>query len=232
MDQPYSRLADMVMDTQYYSPRDPRSYDDTGWTLPALKNLKAMRVTDTSVLDAPMQKVGAIRLAGSVEGTGKTYLINHNTDNTLATFRFRLSNVPMEAAEDSFEADGAKFKAGSFVIRNADRNRLESAAKELGIKIHATSADIKAATHSLAVPRVAMVHNWTNTQNDGWYRVAFDELKIPYTYVADTKRYDSWPAHARRAEAMEEFARDPQPCRAWPGQQRRHPWRPGLQGPR
>src|SRR5205814_4994885 len=27
MDQPYSRLADMALDTQYYSPRDPRSYE-------------------------------------------------------------------------------------------------------------------------------------------------------------------------------------------------------------
>src|SRR5205807_6272486 len=35
--------------------------------------------------------------------------------------------------------------------------------------------------------RVAIVHNWQNTQNDGWYRSAFDELRIPYTYVADTK---------------------------------------------
>src|SRR5437588_3902052 len=41
MDQPYSRLADMALDTQYYSPRDPRSYDDTGWTLGALRNVKA-----------------------------------------------------------------------------------------------------------------------------------------------------------------------------------------------
>lgn len=187
MDQPYSRLADMVLDTQYYSPRDPRSYDDTGWTLPALRNIKSMRVTDTSVLDAPMQKMGRIQPVGGIEGTGKTYLINHNTDNTLATFRFRLSNIPMQAAEDSFEADGSKFKAGSFVVRSADRNQLESAAKELGIKIHATNADVKVATHSLAAPRVALVHNWQNTQNDGWYRVAFEELKIPYTYVADTK---------------------------------------------
>src|SRR2546423_397969 len=187
MDQPYSRLADMTLDTQYYSPRDPRSYDDTGWTLPALKNIKAMRVTDTSVLDAPMKKMSTIQLAGGIEGTGKTYLIQHNTDNTLATFRFRLSKMPMEAAEDGFDADGMKFKAGSFVIRNADRNQLESVAKELGIKIHATNTEMKVATHALAAPRLALVHNWQNTQNDGWYRSAFDELKIPYTYVADTK---------------------------------------------
>src|SRR5438067_4896662 len=56
MDQPYSRLADMVLDTQYYSPRDPRSYDDTGWTLGALRGVKTLRVTDVSILGAPMRK--------------------------------------------------------------------------------------------------------------------------------------------------------------------------------
>ena len=33
MDQPYSRMADMLLDTQYYNVSDPRPYDDTGWTL-------------------------------------------------------------------------------------------------------------------------------------------------------------------------------------------------------
>ena len=63
---------------------------------------------------------------------------------------------------------------------------LEKAAKELGLKVHATNAEIKVATHPLAAPRVAIVHNWQNTQNDGWFRVAFEEQKVPYTYVADT----------------------------------------------
>jgi hypothetical protein len=186
MDQPYSRLADMVLDTQFYSPRDPRSYDDTGWTLGALRNVKTTRVTDLSILDAPMRKVGRIEPAGSIDGQGKTFLIRHNTENTLATLRFRLASVSMEAAEDSFEADGLKFKAGSFILRNADRAQLEKAAAELGIHIHATDASLKVATHPISAPRVGIVHNWQNTQNDGWFRIAFEELKVPYSYVADT----------------------------------------------
>src|SRR5882672_8019554 len=138
MDQPYSRLADTMLDTQYYSSRDPRSYDDTGWTLGALKNIRTVRVTDTSLLDAPMKKSGRVELTGGIDGQGKTFLINHNTDNTLATLRFRLPEVAMEAAEEPFEADGLKFKAGSFILRNADRDKIEKAAKDLGIKIHAT----------------------------------------------------------------------------------------------
>jgi hypothetical protein len=187
MDQPYSRLADAVLDTQYYNPRDPRSYDDTGWTLGALRNVKTVRVTDAAILDVPMQKMGAIEVAGGVSGEGATFLINHNTDNALATLRFRLHDVPMDAAEEPFELDGNKFKAGTFVIRKADRNALDQAARDLGIKVMATKSEIKVATHPLAAPRVALVHNWQNTQNDGWYRIAFESLKIPYTYIADTK---------------------------------------------
>src|SRR6266704_1116935 len=186
MDQPYSRLADMVLDTQYYSPRDPRSYDDTGWTLGALRGVKTMRVTDVLILDAPMRKVGKIDPPGGVAGQGKTFLIRHNTDNTLATLRFRLASVPMEAAEDSFEADGLQFNAGTFILRNVDRAQLEKAASGLGLHIHSTNAALNVAAHPISAPRVGIVHNWQNTQNDGWFRIAFDELKIPYTYVADT----------------------------------------------
>ena len=44
MDQPYSRMADMLMDTQYYNVNDPRPYDDTGWTLGAMRNVKTVDV--------------------------------------------------------------------------------------------------------------------------------------------------------------------------------------------
>jgi hypothetical protein len=40
-------------------------------------------------------------------------------------------------------------------------------------------------THELAVPRIAILHTWTNTQNEGWFRIEFDRLQIPYTYISD-----------------------------------------------
>src|SRR5207245_1423404 len=40
-------------------------------------------------------------------------------------------------------------------------------------------------SHPLAVPRIAILHTWTNTQNDGWFRVEFDRLQIPYSYISD-----------------------------------------------
>src|SRR5206468_2351740 len=72
MDEPYSRVADMMLDTEYYNAHDPLSYDDTGWTLGALRNVKTTRVMDAAILDAPSSKVeGAIHVAGGVKGSGK-----------------------------------------------------------------------------------------------------------------------------------------------------------------
>jgi len=49
MDQPYSRIADALLDYQYWSPRDPQQnvYDDTGWTFGEAANVQVVRVTDT-----------------------------------------------------------------------------------------------------------------------------------------------------------------------------------------
>ena len=53
MDQPYSRIADALLDHQYWSPEDPQKtpYDDTGWTFGELFNVHVVRVTDPKVLD-------------------------------------------------------------------------------------------------------------------------------------------------------------------------------------
>src|SRR5678815_2590476 len=86
MDQPYSRIADALLDYQYWSPNDPQKnpYDDTGWTFPEGFNVQAVRVTDAKVLDASMERVTAdIRSPGGVSGTGTVFAINHNADNAL-----------------------------------------------------------------------------------------------------------------------------------------------------
>src|SRR5438046_3545847 len=92
MDQPYSRMADMLLDTQYYNVNDPRPYDDTGWTLGPLRNVKTVRVKDPAVLDAPMTLLnGPAKATGKIAGTGAAgWVINHNAESALAQLRFRL----------------------------------------------------------------------------------------------------------------------------------------------
>src|SRR6185295_10683152 len=103
MDQPYSRMADMLLDTQYYNVTDPRPYDDTGWTLGALRNVKTVRVTDKSVLQVPMTLLTRdAKITGTVSNVSSpvAWLINHNTENTLMTLRFKLKDLKIAAAEE------------------------------------------------------------------------------------------------------------------------------------
>src|SRR5688500_6153165 len=58
MDQPFSRLADALLDVQYVRGED-RVYDDTGWTLAYLKNVDFTRVANADVLKVPMTLLSA-----------------------------------------------------------------------------------------------------------------------------------------------------------------------------
>ncbi|HEX8069413.1 MAG TPA: M14 family zinc carboxypeptidase [Pyrinomonadaceae bacterium] len=192
MDQPYSRMADMLLDTQYYNVNDPRPYDDTGWTLGALRNVETVRVPSKDVLGVPMQLLTTdARVQGRLVGGGRgTYVVNNNTDNPLATLRFRLKDVKIGVAEESFKLGAQSFNAGSFIIRAegqpADlRARLEAAVAELGLNALAADAAPTVKTHDLGVPRIAILHTWQNTQNEGWFRIEFDRLQIPYAYISD-----------------------------------------------
>ena len=190
-DQPYRILADMYFAVQNYPTANPRPYDDTGWTMQYLRNLKLINVTDKSILSAPMTLLTADAKAnGGVDGSGGTLIIDHNTDNVLMSFRFKNPNVKMLAAEEDFDVNGRKFKAGSFIIANADRSALEPQLKDLGITAVAASTMPTVKTHDLDVPRIGYVHSWSRTQDEGWTRAALDHYGVPFTYFADQKLRD------------------------------------------
>ncbi|HEY6140561.1 MAG TPA: M14 family zinc carboxypeptidase [Thermoanaerobaculia bacterium] len=124
MDQPYSRLADAVLDTQYVRGEE-RVYDDTGWTLGYLKNVDFKRVTDPAILKAPMHL---------------------------------------------WEADAPHpAPAGATLSPLAGRG---------------TGAQRQGEGSQLPYPRIAVMHTWLRTQDEGWWRIAFDSMHVPYTYIS------------------------------------------------
>jgi hypothetical protein len=186
MDQPYSRIADALLDRQYWAPNDPQKtpYDDTGWSFPEGFAVQALRVTDDKVLDVPMEKVsGSVRAPGGVSGDGSVFVINHNGDNALATLRYRLRTADIQAAEEPFSANGRKFARGSFIIRNVSHGDLDRATRELGLSAYAATAP-SVKSHPLRAARVAVMHTWLSTQTEGWWRYALDQLAIPYDYIS------------------------------------------------
>lgn len=192
MDQPYSRMADMLLDTQYYNVNDPRPYDDTGWTLGPLRNVRTVRVKDEKILDAPMAIInGPAKVMGKVEGAGKAgFVVNHTGESAVAQLRYRLREISVSAAEDSFKVGEKSFNPGSYIIK-ADGNpgdltgRLTKEVTDLGLTAIAVDELPKVAQHSVGTPRIALVHTWINTQNEGWYRIELDRLGIPYDYISD-----------------------------------------------
>jgi hypothetical protein len=194
MDQPYSRGADMLLDRQYYSPEDPRPYDDVGWTFGPLYNAVTERVDDVAILDIPMAHVeGGVRAVGTVvEADGATtsgYLIRYNADNNLTSFVFARPNLRMEALRAAVEVNGHTFGPGSFYIPVAGNDRnlariLQESAEAFGFDAVAVETEPAVARHPVARPRIAVVHTWLTTQNEGWLRLGLDEVGVPYDYVS------------------------------------------------
>jgi hypothetical protein len=186
MDQPFSRIADTLLDYQYWAPNDAqtRPYDDTGWTFPEAFGVQAVRITDVKVLDVPMDLVtGDVRPPSGATGEGVAFAINHTADNTLITLRYRLRTADIQLAEEPFEADGVKFGRGTFIIRGVARPDLDKVATELGLKAVALSSVPSVKTHPARAARVAILHQWSSTQAEGWWRQAFDIYGISYDYI-------------------------------------------------
>ncbi len=185
-DQPFRTLADMYFSLQAFSLDNPRPYDDTGWTFQLQRNLEMAIVEDAGILEQPMTRVtGAVMAEGGITGRGSVLVVDHTTDNRLVTFRFRHSAVPMYAAEADFELDGHQFRAGAFVVPNADLASLGASVQELGLSGWATGSMPDVPTHELDVPRIGYVHSWRRTQDEGWVRAALDYYEVPYDYFAD-----------------------------------------------
>src|SRR5712664_3351267 len=149
MDQPYARIADALLDHQYWSPDDPQKtpYDDTGWPFVELFGVKVARVTDFKVLDMAMERVVNVHAPGGVKGDGAVFAINNNAEPALAALRYKMKDAAMEAAEEQFDSSGKKFTRGSLVIRKVSRADLDRAASDLGLQVVALGTVPSVKTH-------------------------------------------------------------------------------------
>ena len=57
-------------------------------------------------------------------------------------------------------------------------------ADELGVQVYAVNDAPSVKTHPARAARVAIMHTWLNTQDEGWFRLGFDHLGVPFTYIS------------------------------------------------
>ncbi|MEK7668819.1 MAG: hypothetical protein AAB409_09240, partial [Gemmatimonadota bacterium] len=200
MDQPYGPLADNFLGIQTYRATDPAPYDDTGWTLGAVRNVVTRPIVDSTVFAQPLTLLtDDVRVRGVLTGADAgraAFLIPATTETNLTLFRFRLRQIRMYAAEDTFSLEGRSFPVGTVVVplggaaRDAERQVL-AALDSFGLTAVAVRQVPTVVRHELDVPRIGLVHSWINTQDEGWVRYAFDRLGIPYSYLSTQQLRDS-----------------------------------------
>ena len=103
----------------------------------------------------------------------------------MISFRYHLKNARMRIAEASFTAEGVTFPAGSFIVTGApaDLQAARAQVESLGLTAAALSSLPTVASHESTVPRIAIYSQWSQTQDLGWYRHAFDQFGIPYDLI-------------------------------------------------
>src|SRR4030095_3143986 len=76
-------------------------------------------------------------------------------------------------AEEEFSSGGKKYAAGTVIAEGVEAAGASS-----------LSAMPQVKTRELRAPRVAVLHTWISTQDEGWWRLALESMGVPYDYIS------------------------------------------------
>jgi hypothetical protein len=180
--QPYGRLAKILLEKQSFPSDAQTTYDDTGWTMGLMSQTKIDEIDDRAVLDVPVKNLaGRYEPAGAVRGSGAVTAILHNGSNHLITLRYRLKDLQFDAIEKPAKAGNTDLPAGTMLVASSPRVTAE--VEKLGLQAVALAAAPDVKKHAVDLPRLAMFSTWGSTQDLGWVRYAFDKFEIEYDLI-------------------------------------------------
>lgn len=180
-DQPYGRLARILLEKQQFPDPSLRTYDDTGWTMGLMSNATVNPIADKAILDVPTTLLEKLTITGDVKGSGSLLAVLHNGANSLATLRYRLRDTKFEAVEQAFKSGETDIPAGSFLLAATPQSEAE--VQKLGLHAVKLATAPSVPRHAVDLLRLAMFSTWGNTQEVGWVRYAFDHFEIPYDLI-------------------------------------------------
>jgi len=188
-DQPYGRLAKILLEKQDFPDPNLRTYDDTGWTMGLMSHVDVKEIADKSILAIAVQPVDKFDVKGTVAGaqTPAAYAIAHYGSNNMITLRYRLKDLKVQAAEQSFKEGNTEFPSGSFIVAASQGKdagaRVKAAVEALGLTAAALAKTPDVPMHELDIPRLAVYSTWGNTQEVGWVRYALDKFEVPFDLI-------------------------------------------------
>ncbi len=187
-DQPYGRLAKILLEKQNFPDPNLRTYDDTGWTMGLMANTPVIEIADKAIFTAPIAPVDKLEVKGEVKGgeaVAAYAIVNHGSNN-LITLRFRMKDLKVQANELPFKSGDAEIPAGSFIIAANQpdaHNKVKMAVEALGLRAIALTSMPNASMHEVDLPRLAVYSTWGNTQEVGWVRHAFDKFEVKHDLI-------------------------------------------------
>jgi hypothetical protein len=160
----------------------------SGWTLPIQMGVRSDRIEQPfTAAHAPVTV--APPPAGSVSGDARFgYLLSprHNA-SAIALNRLLAAGERVHRATAAFQAGGRQWDAGTFVIEAGaqTRQRVESAASELGLPFVGVTARPSVAMRAVSRPRVALYRPWTANMDEGWTRFVLNEHDFDVTTLTN-----------------------------------------------
>ena len=191
MNQPYRNLAVSLLTKQNY-PKEAKfpPYDDIAWTLQYLYGV-TVNQQDTLKYDLKDLKMLTANTSyeGKAEGEGVGYVLNYKTQNTVLPAAYWLKNQNKDAKTIVLDAktnlDGGKdtLAAGAVVFKGITAEQAKKMATQFSFDLSPVRTVPTVKQHEISLPKVAIYHSWTNTQDEGWSRYTFEQRGIPYTSI-------------------------------------------------
>ncbi|TVR52599.1 MAG: hypothetical protein EA421_13370 [Gemmatimonadales bacterium] len=225
-DQPYGPYVRNLMEVQHFPEDAPRPYDDVAWTFPLLYNIEVLEVENREILEGAMTPViDPVSIPGRVRDlSGRTaaawWAVRYEASAHGLQARWELgADRPVYALREALERDEVDFGAGSWLLPLADfpEDEVSAWAERWGLEVAAVSEEAVEGLQRRrqTLPRIALLHTWQNTQDDGAIRFAFDTMEIPYAYLPEDRlregdlrsRFDVilFPEQGRNAGARQIF---------------------------
>jgi len=197
-------VSPQVFEDAYLPP-----YDMAGWTLPYQFGVKVEEAqTPLKAKLKPLEKV--VPPEGKVEGSGRYYLICPKVNNSYKALNRILKNKgKVMRTQDSFEAEGKSYPAGTIIVRSVSELFMDSLAKELFLNIGKAN-EIPVKTYNIKAPRIALYKSWVANMDEGWTRWLLERYEFPFKNIFDAdiragdiaKKYDVLIIPSIRTDAV------------------------------
>jgi hypothetical protein len=191
LDQPYGRLAKILLEKQAFPDPQLRTYDDTAWTMGLMLHTEVRPVSERAILEVPVDPLRTDWApVGTVGGErGATHLVvPHHGATAMTTLRYRLKDLEVAATERAVTVSGLEIPAGSYVIATQQQGRdvtelVRRQVEPLGLPTTGVRALPDVPLHAVDLPRVAVFSTWGHTQEVGWVRFTFEQFEIPFDLI-------------------------------------------------